>query len=173
MDRNPTPKKLKSFTEYLEARGAEVLPPTNDYELVRFYANQVMSVIYINKSGSISSFLNEAEKAYRAFLNLGSWSVENGGVGRNLKKDKKDQRKAAIIERDGLNCFFCGKECSENNRTLEHLLPISQGGSNHIANLVIAHVECNGMAAHMSIAEKVRLREKFLYGDDDGQEIGL
>lgn len=169
MDRQPSTKKVKSFIEFLEARGAEVLPSTNEYELVRFYANQVMSVVYINKSGSISSFLNEGERAYCAFLNLGKWSVENNGVGRKMKRDKKDQRKAGILARDGEDCFFCGKHMDESDRTLEHLLSIVHGGSNHISNLVLAHQECNIMASHMSIAEKVLLREKFLYGEWRGE----
>ena len=55
-----------------------------------------------------------------------------------------------IAERDGRRCCICGQKIdlsrSGSDRlgpTIEHLLPISKGGTNHPANLGLAHRVCN------------------------------
>jgi 5-methylcytosine-specific restriction endonuclease McrA len=65
-----------------------------------------------------------------------------------------------LRERDGDGCFFCPKLMEKKDTTLEHLLSRTHGGSNHMHNLALAHQKCNQEASHMSVVEKVRLREK-------------
>lgn len=69
---------------------------------------------------------------------------------------------AAIRRRDGDDCFYCLESMSREEMTLEHLLPRSLKGSDSAKNLVLAHKCCNGKAGDLSIAEKVRLRERQL-----------
>jgi 5-methylcytosine-specific restriction endonuclease McrA len=40
-------------------------------------------------------------------------------------------------------CWVCGEHVSPETATLEHMLPISLGGSGHAANLAISHAVCN------------------------------
>ncbi len=46
-----------------------------------------------------------------------------------------------------------------NDMTLEHLLAKANGGTNQLANLVLAHEVCNAAAKDMSIMDKVLFRE--------------
>jgi 5-methylcytosine-specific restriction endonuclease McrA len=55
-----------------------------------------------------------------------------------------------IIEHDGPGCFYCGcrltvraKQHSGRNRTLDHRLPKSKGGTNHTENLRVVCYNCN------------------------------
>lgn len=67
--------------------------------------------------------------------------------------------KAAIIKRDGWLCHYCGKPMRWKNgekgrpeprglATIEHLVPVSEGGSRELDNLVLAHKACNQEQEH-------------------------
>lgn len=41
-------------------------------------------------------------------------------------------------------CYVCGKEITEEKyATLEHILPISHGGTDEMNNLWLSHAKCN------------------------------
>ncbi len=40
-------------------------------------------------------------------------------------------------------CWICRKPVSLEDATLEHILPLVDGGSSHIENLAISHSTCN------------------------------
>ena len=64
-----------------------------------------------------------------------------------------------MLERDGDTCFYCGKPL-ENYCTVEHILSISNGGTNSIENLVLSHDKCNREAKSLSCYEKMNLAVK-------------
>ena len=41
-------------------------------------------------------------------------------------------------------CWVCGEHVTREAATLEHILPLSQGGNSHAENLAISHEVCNG-----------------------------
>jgi 5-methylcytosine-specific restriction endonuclease McrA len=67
--------------------------------------------------------------------------------------------KPAIWERDPHECFYCGAPLSLESATIEHLIPLSAGGGNNDANLVLADKDCNLQAGSLPISEKIKLRE--------------
>jgi 5-methylcytosine-specific restriction endonuclease McrA len=40
-------------------------------------------------------------------------------------------------------CWVCGQHVEPADATLEHMQPLSQGGSSHLENLAISHAVCN------------------------------
>lgn len=73
-----------------------------------------------------------------------------GGAGRNAY-DRRNLQKY-LAERDGTNCWLCGKEIDMDKRdgsdfapSLDHVIPRVDGGSNHSSNLRLAHVFCNSI----------------------------
>jgi 5-methylcytosine-specific restriction endonuclease McrA len=40
-------------------------------------------------------------------------------------------------------CFVCGRHVDEVDATLEHVLPLSKGGTDAMSNLDISHAQCN------------------------------
>ena len=42
-----------------------------------------------------------------------------------------------------MKCAICGKNMPKNDRTYDHVIPLSKGGTGHIANLQIVHLSCN------------------------------
>jgi 5-methylcytosine-specific restriction endonuclease McrA len=41
-------------------------------------------------------------------------------------------------------CWVCGEHVLPAAATLEHILPLSEGGNSHAENLAISHEVCNG-----------------------------
>lgn len=54
-----------------------------------------------------------------------------------------DVRRAAIVERDGSTCYLCGKVCTDDEIHLDHIVPLSMGGSHSEDNVAVACARCN------------------------------
>ena len=48
-----------------------------------------------------------------------------------------------IFQRDGFECFYCGKAPPQTELQIDHIIPVSKGGTNSVENLVTACAECN------------------------------
>ncbi|HEU0189359.1 MAG TPA: HNH endonuclease [Gallionella sp.] len=64
------------------------------------------------------------------------------------QKDERDyyndpQRRLVILARDSYACVHCTAALSEDNFVLDHLVPVSKGGTNRKHNLVAACESCN------------------------------
>lgn len=87
----------------------------------------------------------------------------------DLKTTQKHRVRQRLRERDGDRCWYCFKvmdftvvDASAKNRaTLEHLRDRSRGGTNDIANLVLAHGRCNSSASVLTLPEKHHRRNRW------------
>lgn len=139
---------LKTFQRQIVAAGAEVLGPTNPYEVMRFRTCKGVGVIYSGRRGET---WNAEAIAAREHLGKGSLApVKVSGRRRDTATVN------ALLTRDGNACFFCGKAL-DGDITVEHLVAVAHGGPNHISNLFLAHASCNHAAGHLSAPEKVAL----------------
>lgn len=84
----------------------------------------------------------KCHRAYKARKD-GTWSPRD----LRKRKQKKDRRKGATEDEKILKgtkfmqkCVFCG---TEENLTIDHIVPISKGGSRRIENLQILCGPCN------------------------------
>lgn len=59
-------------------------------------------------------------------------------------------RRYEIFERDGFQCRYCGKQPPKVCLELDHVIPVSKGGTDDYENLTTACFDCNrGKAAKM------------------------
>lgn len=147
-------KRLAALKNWLTAAGAEVLVETNEYELVRFKANGVVSIVYRKGRGDRVTFVGEAGKALRAFFGGPKWEVQ-GKTPRTHSWASPEIR--TLVERDGPDCFACCWPVTPENASRDHLVPLASGGPDHIANKVLMHRDCNYQCGHMSAPEKIRM----------------
>lgn len=147
-------RKLPAFKDFLAARGAQVLVPTNDYEVVRFKAGSAVGIVYRKATGQLT-YDGVARAALNAFMSGGQWSA---GI-KTPRKNRSSVTVRRLLERDGDNCFLCGRPLGED-MTEEHLVPVTAGGPNHIANKALAHKGCNMRMGHLSVMEKIALRDR-------------
>ena len=135
--------------------GAEVLPETNEYELLRFNCLLGIGVIYQGKRGiSVSGPI--VTEAFECYSKAKEWR----GKGKPQVRQQMTQKQRQLLVRDGNECFYCGYEMQPENISVEHVLSRLHGGSNRMENLVLAHKKCNEEASHLTVIDKIRLREK-------------
>lgn len=65
-------------------------------------------------------------------------------------------RRAAVLDRDGPRCVWCGREPWPRDLTLEHLLPRSRGGHATPENLAPACRPCNRARRSRPVAAYLR-----------------
>lgn len=147
-------KSFEKFKTWLGKQGAEVLVPTNEWEVVRFRTKNGVSVVYTNSRGRLT-FTGESEKAHELFEQGKRWKVID------RRRHALTQQKARIAARDGKECWFCAiKYASLDRYTIEHLLSFSHGGTDNINNLVLACEPCNTTVGNWAVAKKVLYREQ-------------
>ena len=153
----------EKFLLWLQKNGAQVLAPTNAYELARFRARGGVHVIYQGRRGiSASGFAGECLSAFQ-----GGRPLDMGIVSK--PRGQYTRIKAALAHRDGMECFYCGGRMVEDSLSVEHLVSLDKGGPNHTDNFVLTHPACNAKAGNLPLVEKIKLRDK-MRGDRFGAE---
>jgi hypothetical protein len=150
-------KRLKNFIAWLRASGAEIYHVNPTHEAVRFIVDGRFGVLLKNKAGRINYAQGEARDAVRRFFDRSPLSDRLPPA--NSKWRKTEMIVSTLLQRDGDSCFYCGLPVG-GDESVEHLLPRAHGGPDHISNLALAHSQCNARAGHLSIAEKVALRDE-------------
>jgi hypothetical protein len=150
----------KKFTTWLSQQGAEVLAPTNPYEIARFRARGGVHVVYSGRRGiSANGFAEECLTVFR----------QGGRLWMGVTKKPRNQltyRKAALMERDGDKCFYCLMSLNVETATIEHLVSRDKSGPDHMDNLVLVHEPCNRLADNLPLIEKIKIRERRITADN-------
>jgi len=139
---------IPKFKAWLEARGCEILPATNEFEVLRFRGKET-GVFY--SSGKTSN--SYANNAYICYKTNKQWNGGPTSVGRQASYKKE---KMNLLERDGNCCFLCEKPLGEDI-TIEHLIALSSGGRNQLSNMVLMHQRCNNQVGNLPIVDKVKI----------------
>lgn len=149
--------KLTKFQKYIEKRGAVLEDSHNPYELVRFRIYGDLCIIYKKASGILTFAGDQAETAFKCWLNNKNWTPVN------RKRQQLSARKLVLAKRDGMMCFFC-LEPHENTQklTIEHILSFRHGGTDNINNLALACQPCNIKLGSLPITSKIKIRDEAL-----------
>lgn len=59
------------------------------------------------------------------------------------RKPLSKRLRFAIFARDSFACRYCGKQADETPLHIDHIVPVSKGGTNDEQNLVTACADCN------------------------------
>lgn len=148
--------EITAFHAWLARCGAQVLAPTNPWEVTRFKAQGGTHIIYTNKRKEINA-AGFAKKALEAFRN--GQRVDMGIV-KTKRETSYAKYKPALLIRDGRCCFFCGLAMPNDDMTVEHLIALDKGGPNTMENMALAHAKCNQDADNLPLVAKIQLRER-------------
>jgi hypothetical protein len=55
------------------------------------------------------------------------------------------ENRRKVFERDGYQCRYCGSAVTPDSATLDHIKPVSEGGTHSIDNLVTCCLKCNSI----------------------------
>jgi hypothetical protein len=79
-----------------------------------------------------------------------------------------------IFTRDGFRCRYCGDSSSEKTLVIDHVIPVSKGGTNDDDNLVTSCDSCNaGKSAKMLKSEEVPEDVKLRIAQERNEMIKL
>lgn len=149
-------QKSAQFRDFLRARGSQLLAPTNPYEVLRFIGSDGSPCVVYRKDSGILKWSVRAVEAYEAFASGSPWrAIEK--VKRSAGKKKRLQTLRTLADRDGSGCFYCASIAPLEEMTVEHFVPVSAGGPNHISNMAIACRACNAEAGHLCVSGKLKL----------------
>ena len=160
------PSQLKAFKHWLRGQGAELLPATNEWEVVRFKCPVGTGVVYQNSRGGLAVNAPLVHEAADCFLDQKPWR----GKGKVTKRSGMSKVKRNLLQRDGNECFYCGAPMDDDDVSVEHLLNVIYQGPNRIENLALAHPKCNQDAGNLSIVAKVKLRDKMRGANGDANK---
>lgn len=144
-----TPEKVEQFKAWLHEQGAEVLDPTNPYELVRFRNTNGVGIVYTGKKGI--TFHGEAAIGYSKFKKGERWKLVI------RKRQILHDHKRDLANRDGERCFAHGNPMDLRALTIEHLLSFMHGGPDNNNNLVLVCREANLLLANKPLATKIEM----------------
>lgn len=159
--------KVADFSAYLAQHGADIGTPTNAYELIRYRAfwqgsGKALTHIVYSKESGLLTYTGASREHYEAFqagdpLPESEATLDEKRV-RRIKTTRGIREK--LRKRDGDCCWFCGGLLESAESNVEHLINISDGGTNALANLVLTHTACNTKAGNMTLAKKLELRAR-------------
>jgi 5-methylcytosine-specific restriction endonuclease McrA len=79
---------------------------------------------------------------------------------RKIKRRHNSPYRQHLIQRlgnaNGFKCWFCGADVSQNasrKPSLEHLVPLAKGGTNHDTNMGLSCDVCNRAKGDMTVPE--------------------
>ena len=66
---------------------------------------------------------------------------------------KKKLSKRTVYERDRGTCQYTGKKLSSKTASIDHVVPVSRGGTNTWENVVLAHIDVNYKKSNKTLEE--------------------
>ncbi len=124
----------------------------HDYrEVLRKRQTVVMKVSKVCSTCQIEKLASEFTKSNCTPDGLAQLCWECDKARSLLRKLKK----TILLESDQL-CFYCGTTLTENNQTVDHVIPKSRGGSDDVTNLVPCCFSCNASKKNLLLSEWIR-----------------
>lgn len=59
------------------------------------------------------------------------------------RKSLSKRLRFSIFTRDGYTCRYCGKQAGDVILHIDHIIPVSKGGTNDESNLITSCIDCN------------------------------
>lgn len=156
-------KMWPAFQAWLLERGSAIYAPTNEYELARFLTPEGIGIVYRNAGGNISAWQNGAHAAVRGFVEKSPWRAVKA-TKRRPGYDARTRDYEALVQRDGAHCFYCQMPLLYEFATIEHMIPVTAGGTNHLSNKTLACHQHNTEAGHLSVREKLEMAMRIRMG---------
>lgn len=66
------------------------------------------------------------------------------------------ENRLKVFERDGYKCKYCAKQLTRFSATLDHIQPVSKGGTNTMDNLVTACLHCNSSRGNRPVMDAIK-----------------
>ena len=82
----------------------------------------------------------------------------------NIRRTIKKSKRFDVLKRDNFTCQYCGRSAPDVELEIDHLKPVSRGGSNEFDNLITSCKDCNRAKRDQEIVyslESNKLKKQF------------
>jgi len=76
-------------------------------------------------------------------LNIEEYGINNHGKQKYARGSMTNSKRYDVLRRDQFQCVLCGDSGSEANLEVDHIIPVSKGGSDEMKNLRCLCFKCN------------------------------
>lgn len=116
--------------------------------------NFIIFLIMKFKKGYISCRI--FRKKYKAHYNLVVIGLKTNG--KNVKRRTSGFAKEFIQESKNPKCIYCKSKLTERNATTDHIIPISDGGTNAQVNLMVCCDVCNNERGNIEFVKYFKMK---------------
>ena len=64
-----------------------------------------------------------------------------------------------VMKRDRFQCTYCGTPGTDAELEIDHIIPVSRGGSNHMSNLTTACRACNQTKSNGTLGPMIKAKQ--------------
>lgn len=76
------------------------------------------------------------------------------------RKDLSNRQRFEVFKRDRFTCQYCGKSAPDVVLNVDHIKPVSHGGTNTITNLVTSCYECNSGKSDKLLSDDTAVKKQ-------------
>jgi hypothetical protein len=118
----------------------------------------------VNKTSRSGSNIGEISALEWAIPILEKYVVDTYGYAPATRANYYKHEKTWIIDvlrkRDGDDCYLCGHKIAPIAMTVDHVVPLSKGGTDDTTNYKLTHSTCNLAKGNLSLEEYRALEQK-------------
>lgn len=78
----------------------------------------------------------------------------------NTRKPLQKKIRFEVFKRDRFTCQYCGQSAPDVILEIDHMIPVSKGGSNDILNLITSCRDCNRGKGKIRLSENEELKKQ-------------
>lgn len=117
---------------------------------------------------------NRAKGTWEYWAMMKQKSIAKRGRTTQMTERVKSKQLRKLIESQGYKCGLTGRELEPETGSIDHVYPISRGGSNTLANLQVLHTDVNQAKGTMDPETFVEMcREVVEWVDKNGYQRGV
>jgi hypothetical protein len=110
-------------------------------------------IVELNKNYKSCEIPRKKYKIMQDFIVVGLKSS-----GKNVKRRTSGFAKEFIDRHPGVKCLYCDTQLTKINATTDHIVPISNEGTNAQVNLVVCCKDCNNERGNMIFTDYLHLK---------------
>jgi len=127
-----------------------------------------LQISYVMLERELGIPKKEIKANIRELVNQGKIEIEGNRliiVGYQLNRCIIPEHiKKQVYKKFNNRCAYCGEKLTPDTRTIDHIVPLSEGGTNYVTNFFPACIHCNKLKSSLSLRDfKVQLRVEMFY----------